>query len=149
MRRFLLSIAVALLLCSVMLRAVGTATTTVTDLGGGYVKVTIAWTSTAGGAVSANAFTPKRGHLMQVQFIPGSGGTQPTDLYDITLVDATSVDWLNIGGLSSVGANLSQTTSTIKSWNPQPYVDGTMTLDLVVANAGSAKTGTVVIWIAP
>jgi hypothetical protein len=149
MRRFCFAIVLALLTCSVLLHAAGTATTTITDLGGGYTKVSIAWTSTAGGAVSANPFTPRRGHLMQVQFIPGGGGTQPTNAYDITLVDATSVDWLNIGGLSSVGTDLSNATSTIKSWNPQPWVDGTMTLDLVVANAGASKTGTVVIWIAP
>lgn len=149
MRRFSFAIVLVLLLCSVMLHAVGTATLTTADVGGGYTKVSIAWTSTAGGAVSGNAFTPRRGHLIQVEFVPGAGGVQPTDLYDITLVEANSVDVLGLGGLTAAGGNLSNATATIKNWTTPPFVDGVMTLDLVVANAGSAKSGTVILWIAP
>lgn len=136
---------VALLLAlSTAAAAVGTATVTVTGLGGAVTKYAVAWTSTAGGAVDTNAFNVVRGHLVQVKFTPGTGGTQPTDLYDVTLVDADSVDVLNGGGM-----NLSNATSKYVLADPRVYLDGTSTLDVVIANAGASKTGTVVIWVAP
>ncbi len=122
--------------------AAGTATVTRSDLGANLTKYSIAWTSTAGGAVSANLFTVRRGFLVGIKFVPGSGGSQPTDLYDVTLVDTDSVDQL--GGM---GANLSNATSSRLSFDPPLINDGVQQLDLVVANAGNAKTGTVILWI--
>lgn len=122
--------------------AVGTLTPTTTAIGSNHVKISLAWTSTAGGAVSGNGVTVPRGRLVQVEFVPGSGGTQPSDLYDVTLVDTRSLDYLGGGG-----ANLSNATSTIQSWDPPVLLDGTSQLDLVVANAGASKTGTVTLWI--
>lgn len=140
-------LAVVLLLLAVAApRAAGTVTVTSAGIGGGITRYTIVWTSTAGGAVSGNAFSVNRGEILQVKFVPDGGGTQPTDLYDITLVDAASVDYL-----AGVGANLSNATSTVTvpkvNSSFRPFVDGTFTLDLVVANAGSAKAGTVILWI--
>lgn len=100
-------------------------------------KYTLSWTSTAGGAVSGNTFTMPHGRLLNVKFIPGSGGTQPTDLYDVTFVDTNSIDYL-----SGTGANLSNATSTLRQWDPPLQYAGE-TMDLVVANAGDSKTGTV------
>src|SRR5688572_2234141 len=54
------------------------------------VRYTVAWVSTAGGAVSANSFSIGAGTLVSARFIPDSGGTQPTDLYDVTLTDSNS-----------------------------------------------------------
>ncbi len=135
----------ALVLLTLPLLAVGTATLTgptvvINQNGRRLLKYSIAWTSTAGGAVSANTFTPAPGKLLQIEYIPGGGGTQPSDMYDVTLVDANSVDML-VGG----GANLSNAAATIQRLDPPVVLDGTQTLDLVVANAGAAKTGTVVL----
>ena len=126
--------------------AAGTLTVTTADVGGGVTKITLAWVSTAGGAVSGNAFSVPRGEILQVKFVPDAAGTQPSDLYDVTLIDASSIDYL-VGA----GANLSNATSTVTvpkvNSSFRPFVDGTFTLDLVVANGGAAKGGTVILWI--
>jgi hypothetical protein len=120
----------------------GTVTTTYTRVDQDYTKIAIVWTSTAGGAVSGNPFALRRGSLVQIQFVPDAGGTQPTDQYDVTLVDAYNVDLLN-----GQGQNLSNASASILQWNPQMVSDSTATLDLVVANAGNAKAGTVYLWV--
>jgi hypothetical protein len=105
------------------------------------VKYSLAWLCDAAGAVSGNPQTFRVGQLTQIKFIPDGGGTAPTALYDVTLVDANGVDYL--GG---TGANLSATVSTqVRVAAPLLY-DGTGTLDLVVANAGISKGGTVQLW---
>lgn len=131
----------------------GSITTTTSDLGGGFTKYSIAWLSSAGGAVTENAVAVRRGHIHQAKFIPDGGGTQPTDLYDLTLLDAISggVDFL-----TGIGANLSNANRKIGV----PQVgDGTTALQRVfheggdlyptVANAGSAKGGTLVLVVGP
>lgn len=146
MRRWILALVVAVLALGVSGAAVGTLTVTRADVGAGIQRLTLAWVSTAGGAVSANAFAVPRGEILQVKFVPDGGGTQPSDLYDVTLVDAASIDYLGGGG-----ANLSNATATAIvpkfSTSHRPFVDGTVTLDLVIANAGAAKGGTVILWI--
>jgi len=144
-RRILLLTALLLVLATLPARAVGTVVTTTREQGSAanHIKrFSVAWTSTAGGAVSANTFEVPAGRLLSVRFIPGSGGTQPTDLYDVTLVDTDSVDLL-----AGVGANLSNATSSIYQWDPPYFQDGSRVLDVVVANAGAAKTGTVVLLV--
>ena len=131
----------------------GTVALTTESLGGGYTKHTMAWVSSAGGAVTENAVALPRGHIHQVKFVPDGGGTQPTDAYDATLVDAISggVDFL-----SGIGANLSNVNRKIGV----PQVgDGTTALQRVfveagsyyptVANAGSAKGGTIIVVMGP
>lgn len=125
----------------------GTASVTVTkSVGGGVTKYSIAWTSDASGNVTGNAFAVRKGELVQAKFVPGAGGTAPTDLYDIVIVDTDAVDVL-----FGAGANLSGTLASIKSpvvANNQRYVhDGSQNLDVQVSNAGNAKTGTVVLWV--
>ena len=123
------------------------------DMGGGYTKYSIAWLSSAGGAVSENPVAVKRGHVHQVQFIPDAGGTQPTDLYDLTLPDAIA------GGfdfLTGLGANLSNVNRKIGV--PQ-IGDGVTALQRVfveaqnlyptIAAAGAAKGGTIVLIVGP
>lgn len=158
MRRLLLAWCAALLALSVPLGAAGTVTVTKTAPGcdaaidvdqltnltcsGGIVKYTIAWTSTAGGAVSGNSFAVRRGYLVGVKFVPASGGTQPSDLYDVTLVDTDGIDLLD-----GTGANVSNVASGRLSFDPALVHDATQSLDLVVANAGAAKQGTVILWV--
>jgi hypothetical protein len=144
----ILALAFLLLVLTAPVRAVGTLTVAVSDLGGGVTKYTLTWTSTAGGAVSGNAFAVKRGELLQVKFVPDAGGTQPTDLYDVTLVDTDSVDVL-----AGAGANLSNAASTVKvpSFGTTTlyryFHSAEQNLDLVVANAGAAKGGKVYLYV--
>ena len=131
----------------------GSITVTTSDIGSGYTKYSAAWLSSAGGAVSEVAVAVKRGHIHQVKFIPDAGGTQPTDAYDMTLVDAISggVDFL-----TGIGANLSNANRKIGV----PQVgDGTTAYQRVfheggdlyptIAAAGNAKGGTLVLVIGP
>jgi hypothetical protein len=49
--------------------------------------------------VSANTLDIKRGRILQAKFVPGAGGSVPTDLYDVTLADADGADLLlGLGG---------------------------------------------------
>jgi hypothetical protein len=131
----------------------GTLVVTSAAVASGIDKYTLAWTSTAGGAVSGNPFDLKRGTLLQVKFVPGAGGTQPTNNYTVTLVDTDGLDVL--AGVGT-GVNLSNATPSLAV----PYFglaatqkysryfhDATEQLDLVVAAAGAAKTGTVLVWV--
>lgn len=114
-------------------------------------KVSLAWTSTAGGAVSGNLTDYLSGVLARVAFVPNTSSTQPTNLYDITLLDENGIDVL-----AGQGADLSNATATAVIPGV-PLKDGTTTsvgpaqiddkLELRVANAGSAKTGTVVLYL--
>ena len=141
-RLFILALALALLL-GVTTQAVGTVTVTTTTLSDlRMTKYSLAWVSDAAGAVSGNALTLRAGALMQIKFIPDGGGTAPTALYDVTLVDANGLDYL--GG---TGANLSATVSTQTRVAAPLIHDALGTLDLVVANAGISKGGTVQLWI--
>ena len=118
--------------------AAGTATVTTSDVGGGVTKYSIAWTSDASGDVSGNAFNVKAGRLLVLHIMPNTGATQPTDLYDMTLDDADAVDLVD-----ALGANLSNSTGKIYQWSPALYFDGTDQIDLVISNAGNAKTGVI------
>lgn len=123
--------------------AAGTLTVTTTDLGSSVTKYSAAWVSDAGGNVSGNPFDVRRGRLYQAKFVPNTGGTVPTDAYDLTLLDADSADLL-VGN----GANLS---ATVAAWyspaNPIHLEGGAITP--VIANAGNAKGGTLVLIVGP
>ena len=133
-----------LLLLGVLSPAQAVGTLSVTGPTNGLI--TIAWTSSAGGAVSGNSFTVPNAQIKQVKYVPGSGGSQPTDLYDITLTDADGLDLL--GG---TGANLSNAAAALFTdlnvWIVLPAAANTV--DLVVANAGNAKSGTVYLLLVP
>lgn len=108
-------------------------------------KYSVAWLSDASGDVSANTFAVGYGTLVQVRFIPDSGGTQPTDAYDMTITDANGVDILSGGG-----SNLSNATSTTAVPAVSTYFRRTLeagNLTPVVAAAGNAKGGTVTLLI--
>jgi len=111
-------------------------------------KISFAWTSTAGGAVSGNLTGRLAGTIERVVFKPGTAGSQPSDLYDVTLLDEQGVDVL-----AGKGANLSNATTT----QIVPLIgDGTTTdkpvvvngtLELQVANAGATKSGEVHVYL--
>lgn len=137
---------------------VGTTTIATTEVAnsGGILKHVITWTSDASGNVSGNSLSLPPGSIVSVDFTPNSGGTQPTDLYDVTFTDALSINVFDDGAGASIGANLSNTTSAHKV----PFVGGGSvtyirrwlhggTYTLVVAAAGNAKGGTVNIYQSP
>lgn len=124
--------------------------------GAGVRKYSLAWVSDAAGAVSGTAVTLPPGTIIAVEFIPDSGGTQPSDLYDVTFTDAEGVNMFDDGAGTSIGANLSNATSSHKI----PFVGGGSvtyvrqwlhggSYTLVVAAAGNAKGGTVDIYVHP
>lgn len=123
--------------------AVGSIVVTATDIGGGYTKYSVAWTSDASGNVSGTSFDVKRGLQRQRKFIPGAGGTQPTDAYDVTVTDPDGADIL-VGS----GANLSNATATWSVPSSPPFFEA-QAVTPVVANAGNAKTGTIVLFVGP
>jgi hypothetical protein len=106
------------------------------------------WTSNSSGAASETVNLVQAGELVEVQFVPWSGGDQPSNLYDVTAVDAYSFDVL-----MGQGANLSNSTVT-KVCPTITAKDGTTTstttqvvrgtLTVAVSNAGNTKSGTIV-----
>lgn len=119
----------------------GSITVTSSNLGGGITKYSIAWVSDASGVVSVNAVAVRRGRLIQIKYIPDAGGTQPSDLYDLTLPDANGVDVL-----AGDGANLSNATSKI-TVPTAPILLEAGNLIPTNANAGNAKGGTLVLFV--
>lgn len=115
--------------------------TSSTSVTAGITTYTLAWTSNAAGAVSGNPFTIKRGYLVAAKIVP-SAATAPTALYDVTLVDTDAVDVLN-----GLAADQSATVGRYFLFDPAMYYDGSQQLDLVIANAGNAKLGTVTLWV--
>lgn len=118
--------------------------------GSDVVKHTFAWTSAADGTATVASGLAVSGQVQRVVFIP-SATAAPTDLYDVTLTDADSMDIL-----AGQGANLS--TSTSSSVCPGiPFDDGTTTsvapcvvdsiLTLNVTNAGDSKAGSVIVYV--
>lgn len=124
--------------------------------GAGVRKYSIAWTSDAAGAVSGNTVEISAGTIIAVEFVPGTGGVQPTDLYDVTFTDAEGVNMFDDGAGTSVGANLSNATASHKV----PFVGGGSVTYVrqwlhggdytpVVAAAGNAKQGQIDLYVAP
>jgi hypothetical protein len=117
---------------------------------GPITRFVLDWLSHTDG--TATATTPTlNGTLVRVAFIPDSGGTQPTDLYDVTLNDEDGLDTL-----AGQGANLSNSTKS-NVIPGVPLKDGTTTsvgpmvvngpLSLSVSGAGSGKGGQVILYL--
>lgn len=140
-RRSRIAVLAAVLALSVPLGAAGTVVATSSVITTGLTKYTITWTATAGGAVSANPVTIKRGTIEAIKIVPGTG-TAPTALYDVSLVDTDGVDVLN-----GQGVDQSATVGKYFTFATPLVIDGTQTLDLVIANAGNGGQGVVYIWI--
>lgn len=104
-------------------------------------KVAWAWTSSAGGAATEATSVDLHGDILGVAFIPGTSGEQPTDNYDVTITDSDGHDVL-----LGQGANLSNAAAVYKARTVVAGVASSI-LTLNVTNAGSAKTGAVILWI--
>ena len=105
-------------------------------------KITFDWTSNASGAASGSTTEYYSGVVYRVVFIPDSGATQPTDLYDVTLTDDDSVDILD-----GAGGDLSNSTTDQLQGLVGVSAVANSKLTLTVSNAGNSKGGTVVIYL--
>ena len=117
-------------------------TVTATDENIGTIRqVTFDWLSDSAGNVSGTTSGEiYNGEILGVLCIPDSGGTAPTDQYDVTLIDADSRDML-----FGQGANLSGTLSVAILEN-LGFV-ATSTLAPTVANAGDENGGIIVVYV--
>ncbi len=105
-------------------------------------KITMAWTCTAGGAVSGTLTDSVfNGEIVRLVTVPGTAGNAPTDNYDVTIVDEDGTDVLMGAGVDRDTANTEQVLATSLG------VVANDKLELRVANAGSAKSGTVYLYI--
>ena len=112
------------------------------------LKLTIAWTSSAGGAVSEAISAANMTIILGknlAHFITDPGATAPTDNYDLTLLDAYGVDVLGGEGANRDTANSEQSVPALKSG---VYGDRIMDTALIftIAAAGDTKQGTVILY---
>ncbi len=120
---------------------VGTHTIT-EELVGSMKKITWAWTCDASGNASGQSTTNAySGELRRQVTVPGTAGVQPTDQYDLTLLDEDSTDVLMGAGANRSNVNTEQVLASSLG------VVANDKLQLTVANAGNAKSGTVYIYI--
>ena len=129
--------------------AVGSITETLTpDRTYGIRELSLAWTSHTDGAVSG-IYTAKfsEGEILKVAFVPGS--TTPTDQYDVTVLDPNSIDILLGRGANRSNSATQIVVPILNDGQTTPQYHGRNfaigPLQLVVANAGSQKTGKVII----
>ena len=119
----------------------GTVTTTEETIGS-VKKITFTWTSSAGGAADGTTTGYYTGEIVRVVQIPDSGGTQPTNLYDVTVNDDDSADVL-----LGLGANLVNNANTDKVTKDGLGVVANAQLTLGVTNAGAAKGGKTILYL--
>jgi len=103
-------------------------------------KVRFDWTSSAGGAADATTTLAYDGEILRAVFIPGTAGTQPTNLYDVVVNDADGYDVLAATGADRSNAAPQTVVASLGAVAGQ-------TLTLAVTNAGNAKTGSVILYI--
>ncbi len=114
----------------------------VTELTYGPVKkITFEWTSDAAGDATLVTTKAYNGVIERFVTVPGTGGDQPADNYDVTVEDGDGVDVL-----MGEGANRSD-TNTEQVGRADLGVVAYSTLTLEVENAGASNTGVVHLYI--
>lgn len=109
---------------------------------GSVRKVAMAWTCSAGGAVSGTPSTYQySGEIVRLVTVPGAAAAAPTDNYDVTILDDDGTDVLMGAGVDRDTANTEQVLAASLGYIANDH------LNLVVANAGAAKSGTVYLYI--
>jgi hypothetical protein len=112
-------------------------------------RIPVRWTSDASG--NANVAVPGlNGMIVGAQFVPGTGGAQPTNNYSASLYDASGFDLL----LGKAVANLSNATITkiapagsTTDANTLAYGPVAEDCVLVITGAGNAKSGIVNLYL--
>lgn len=106
-------------------------------------KVKWDWLSATGGAVSSATTLQYTGIIVKAIFKSDPSTTDPTDLYDVTILDSDGFDVL-IGG----GANITKATTVQKTNSDASMFVVNSTLTLTIAAAGDVKGGEVYLYIA-
>lgn len=131
---------------------VGSVTETRTSEGpyNAAMRIELHWTSHTDGTVS-DYFFEASGMLVNVAFVPDASAA-PTDNYDVTLLDDYGIDVLSGRGSNHDTAAgdrivpaVTMHDGTTASVGPVLLRDSTMELN--IANAGSAKRGYVVLYL--
>jgi len=106
-------------------------------------KITFAWTANASGVATGATTYYYSGETKRIVFIPGTGTGKPSALYDVTITDDDSVDILD-----GDGADLSSAaTVQLRPDTKDMAAIAEARLTCTVSNAGSGKTGTVIIYL--
>lgn len=114
-------------------------------------KFSYAWTSDASGNVDQYTTSIINGTLVNIEVIPASGGSAPSANWDLVIKDGGGFDILSGGG-----ANLSAAAATrlkphfVQTVSAVDYpfeVSVYEALQVLVTNAGNAKSGTIVIYV--
>lgn len=106
-------------------------------------KIKWEWTSGTGQTVVADCTTASfyTGKVLFLVTVPGTGGNTPSDNYDVTILDSDDVDILGDGGLNRATG----TTESVCEGSLGAVVASQ--LELNIADAGSANTGIVYLFI--
>jgi hypothetical protein len=100
------------------------------------------WLCTDGGIVSSATSNYYTGRIVYAVQIPDTGGTIPTDAYDVTVLDSSGVDVLN-----GLGMNLNHDVRTYKDDMDGLGAVCESKLTLTIAAAGNAKGGQTILYI--
>lgn len=103
-------------------------------------RIKFVWISSAAGAADATTTAKFDGEIVMVATAPGTGGTQPTDDYDLVITNADGVDML-----AGQGANRDNVATEIIASGLGGFSGEAVTLG--ITNAGNTKAGTVYVWI--
>lgn len=103
----------------------------------------IYWISDATGEARATTSNSYSGKLVQATIQNGSGTEEPTDLYDISLFDSVTSEDL----LCSWGINTPTAVSTSRLVEASLGWVSNSKMILSITNAGSIKSGTVIVYI--
>ena len=105
-------------------------------------KISWDWLSASDGTVSSAAFGAYMGKIVKAILASDSGGTAPTNLYDVTIEDEDGYDVL-----SGEGADVTS-AATVYLVDPNKCLwVRSNSLTLKVASAGDAKGGVVTLYI--
>ena len=100
------------------------------------------WLCTDGGAVSSASGYQYTGVIMKAIFKSDAASTDPTDLYDVTILDDNGFDVL-LGN----GADITKATTVQKTAKDGLMIVKDTYLTLTIAAAGNAKGGEVYLYV--
>jgi hypothetical protein len=101
------------------------------------------WVSDASaGTVSGRTISLDPCTVKQIEMYPDSGGTQPTDAFDLTLLNSLGLDLL-----AGRGADLSNAAGTILAQTDRLFIFPGGTLAPTIAAAGNSKGGRIRIYV--
>lgn len=104
-------------------------------------KVKFDWTSIADGTASGTTVNAYTGEIIRLVTIPSGGGTAPTTLYDINILDEDSTNILMGAGVDRSATVTEQVLASSLGCVANDK------LTLYITNSGDSKAGTTIIYI--